>query len=171
MSLTPKQIQSLLDAVLTSHPHWNMLLKAMTDEWTVEETSIHYNQYITQLYNETIYQSHTLNEYQLDIVTDPLYELIDHASFLAQSGKVFHSLAICTTILGRVEEIDQNSLSECQVPEIIDQVETCMTEINTNSTARQRKQLYRKYTHFLQQISKDNMYKPDFEEFVNYFVL
>ncbi|MFA5419399.1 MAG: hypothetical protein WC341_13180 [Bacteroidales bacterium] len=146
-----------------------LIQSILNDEWDPNETIQHYDQYISILYNQTIYGKTTLNEYELDIVVEPLEELISQADFLIGVNKPQHALAICTTILSRVEEIDLNTLSETQAGDLIVDVSETLTHLIQTNNPKQHPALTNQFKTFLNQIPTDNMYLDEFEKLLKLF--
>jgi hypothetical protein len=98
----------------------------------------------------------------MDVVIGPLEQLVEQADYLADSGRIFHSMAICLPILERIHEIDLHSLSESEPQSVVDDIGYCFKRIALQSDPTEKELLKQQYEQFLSTVTDENCYRDSF---------
>jgi hypothetical protein len=80
------------------------------------------------------------------------------ADLLTENQQPFHALAIITTSLSHLPEIDEYTLSEDEVPQLIEQFGHSLRKILQHSPPDQSQQILSNYNTFLTTLTPNNLY-------------
>jgi len=109
-------------------------------------------------YKKYLYPHKLPDQYKFEILTNYFYSLMDQADQLTDQGKPFHALAIITTSLSHLPQIDDYTLSEIEVPHLIEMFGHSLRKVLQQSPPEQQPQLLNNYTTFLTTLSPNNLY-------------
>jgi hypothetical protein len=109
-------------------------------------------------YKKYLYPYKLPYEYKLEILTNFFYDLMNKADQLTDQDKPFHALAIITTSLSHLPEIDEYALTEQEVPYLIEHFGHSLRKTLSQSPPDQSQQLLNNYNTFLTTLTPNNLY-------------
>ncbi len=149
---------TLLSTIISHHPHWQIALQAIEHNTTPEQSAIQIRQHIQQHYSKYLYNNKLPDYYKLETLTNFFYELKSIADLLTENQQPFHALAIITTSLSHLPEIDEYTLSEIEVPHLIEQFGHSLRKTLSQSPPDQSQQILSNYNTFLTTLTPNNLY-------------
>ena len=159
----------MLQSIITHHQQWQIVIDAISEKSTPQQTVLQTQGYIINQYHKILYHNHLPDEYKLEWLTECYYELMTMTDLLAQHQKPIHALSIITTSLSHIPEIDDFTQSEDEASHLIEYFGHSLNNLLKQSSLEETTQILELYQQFLTKLYPDNLYYDQLHELHTFF--
>jgi hypothetical protein len=148
----------MLHSIITHHPQWQIAFDAIFENSTPQYTAAKTKEYILNQYNKILYHNRLPDQHKLELITECYYELMTMTDLMIQNGKPFHALSIIVISLSYLPKIDDNTLSEDEVPQLIGHFGHSFNNLLKQCSPEERIQIAEQFQYFLNKLSPNDLY-------------
>lgn len=151
----------MLHSIIMHHPQWQIAFDAIFENSTPLHTAAQTKEYILNQYNKILYNRRLPDQHKLELLTECYYELMTMTDLLIQNGRPFQALNIIITSLSHLPEMDENTLSEDEVPQLIEHFGHSFNNLLNQSSPEETTQITEQFQQFLNKLSPNDLnYEP-----------